>query len=217
MTRPREDIPSSLEIANHPPCYRKVPWACRSLWTKGFNVILQKYRQASLEADRDAQVEAVVSLLELPGNVLCYMRADRGRKRNTVIQARLERSMDDRGHIISRQRNKQTHRSEPPSSAKCGNVTVPQATGQASNVRTDQKSIGRCNSLVREGYVGRAARSLCQSGFLDPTDPEVLPILRQMHPAAQQSTPFLPVNAPYTPVTNPKKLRKFMRQRICQG
>ena len=86
MNRPRGDIPSPLEIANHPPCYRKVPWSCRSLWIKAVTIFLHKYQQASLDANGDAQVEAVVSLLELPGNVFRYMRADRGRKRNASIQ-----------------------------------------------------------------------------------------------------------------------------------
>ena len=69
-TRPRPDLPSPLEIASHAACYRKVPWSCRILWNRAVNAILQKYKHASLERNRDEQVEAVISLLGLPEQVL---------------------------------------------------------------------------------------------------------------------------------------------------
>ena len=83
-------------------------------------------------------------------------------------------------------------------------------------VDKEERSMLRCISLVREGHVGRAAKTLCQSGFLNPTDLKFPPILKQMNPKARHPTPPLPVNAPYTPVTNSRNLRKFLRQQICK-
>ena len=52
-------------------------------------MVLHKYREASICKDRDAQVETVIKLLDLPAKVLKYEHLDRGRKRKFLIQKRL--------------------------------------------------------------------------------------------------------------------------------
>ena len=88
-TRPRPDLKSPLEIASHGSCYRSVPLACKVLWIRACQVVLHKYREASLHKDRDAQVETVIKLLDLPAKVLKFDHLDRGRKRKFLIQKRL--------------------------------------------------------------------------------------------------------------------------------
>ena len=145
-------------------------------------VILHKYQQASLDANRDAQVEAVVSLLELPGNVLRYMRADRGRKRNAAIQSRLERSLEDFEQRATGDVPNKGYNSNAVTAIYDTRHTGTQPDLKLAEVDKEERSMLRCISLVREGHVGRAAKSLCQSGFLNPTDPKVLPLLKLMHP-----------------------------------
>ena len=89
--RPRADIYSPLEVASHPPCYRKVPWGCTILWNRAVGgAILAKFKQSSLTGDRDGTMEAVVSLLRLPAIVLGYSHTNRGRTKRRMILGRLE-------------------------------------------------------------------------------------------------------------------------------
>ena len=44
-------------------------------------MVRHKYREASLRKDRDAQIETVIKLLDLPAKVLKFDHLDRGRKR----------------------------------------------------------------------------------------------------------------------------------------
>ena len=149
-----------------------------SAWGGADPWVVDKYRQASLEADRDALVDAVVSLLELPGKVLCYMRADRGRKRNAVIQASLESATENPGLRYRRSHHEKIELAIPATPNRRMNDTRAQEIHQSTNAWKEDRSITRCISLVREGYVGRAAKSLCQSRFLNPTDADILPVLR---------------------------------------
>ena len=70
---------------------------------------------------------------------------------------------------------------------------------------------------MREGHVGRAAKALYQTVFLDPTKPAVLQQLTKMHPASRVPTPECPDLAPFTLLTNTLKIHKFIRNKICRG
>jgi hypothetical protein len=67
---------------------------------------------------------------------------------------------------------------------------------------------------VREGQVGRAAKSLIQSGFLYVTDIAVLEQLRVMHPPAPKPTPQCPKNALKITITVTADFIRFIRERI---
>ena len=58
---------------------------------------------------------------------------------------------------------------------------------------------------------------MAQVGFLDPTEPEVLQQLREMHPGQREDLPSLPACASYTALTSNQKFVKFLKTKICKG
>ena len=155
-----------------------------------------------------------MKLLDLHSKVLKFDHLDRGRKRKFLIQKRLvevirenkepENSIEADAENEFEQKYENRETTEPKTTA-------------AQIKKGVEKILRRAKSLVREGYISRAARALAQVGFLDPTEPEVLQQLREMHPGQREDIPSLPACASYTALTSKQKFVKFLKTKICKG
>ena len=177
-------------------------------------MVLHKYREASLLKDRDAQVETVIKLLELPSKVLKFDHLDRGRKRIFSIQKRLVEVIRDNKN--PRDPNKPEQENETELIYEKWKIEEPKT--KISQVKKGvEKILRRAKTLLREGYISRATRALAQVGFLDPTEPEALQQLRAMHPGQREDLPSVPACASYTALTSNQKFVKFLKTKICKG
>ena len=83
-------LPSPVEIADHPNCYRFVPKSTRALWIQVCKSILRSYQRAAVFENTEGVIAAVISLLRLPAKVLEVRRDLRWRQRNIVIERALQ-------------------------------------------------------------------------------------------------------------------------------
>ena len=138
----------------------------------------------------------MIRLLELPARILKFDHLDRGRKRKVLIQKRLV-DFISRDTLV--ENKTQERRLAVDSSEKFQNWKQFDQKNNTGKIKKGVEKIFRkARSLVREGYISRAARALAQVGFLDPTDPGVLEQLKQMHPAKREEVPPCPKDASFT-------------------
>ena len=89
-------LPSPIDIANHPSCYRSIPWACKSLWVQACRSILRDYAEASFREDHSVMTSEIVSLLALPVRVLQYKQDKRRMNRVRKINKYLNEFITDK-------------------------------------------------------------------------------------------------------------------------
>ena len=63
-------LPSTREIANHPPLHKKVFLTWQNLWIQACVEVLRTYRIARRDKNRKIMVASVVSFLQLPAKIL---------------------------------------------------------------------------------------------------------------------------------------------------
>ena len=152
--------------------------------------------------------------MELPAKVLKYDQLDRGRKRKFLIQKRLVEVIRENKEL----KDSIEEGWENEFEKKYENRKKTEPETKATQIKKGvDKILRRAKRLVREGYISRAARAMAQVGFLDPTEPEVLQQLREMHPGQREDLPSLPACASYTALTSNQKFVKFLKTKICKG
>ena len=183
------------DIALHPRLFRRIPAYGVPLWQEICRRALVGYATASRSGNADARSEALTALICLPGAALRCIRGGRQRGRRQLLdQLRVVLSsldVDDITRLAGDERcddddatadgDEHAVDREPP-------PVAPPRDADAARIR-------RAVSLVRDGFISRAVRSLSQHGIAPATN-DTLRQLQDLHPPPSDGIPVRPDGVP---------------------
>ena len=185
---PPEFLPSSPEIfysallRHNWLIWRTVPQSFSPRWIDLVRPPLLAYHAASQANDQSALLAALAHLLALPR---LYLLKHSGRTRKAMFHLR------------------QRLFSSPSL------LTIPPKPSLPSDPVANR--VSRAAALVADGFIGKATRSLSQSGVHDISQP-IIDTLHSLHPRSSHDTPALPDTAPFV-IFDPKLVSKLVFRR----
>ena len=154
---------SPADIARHPPVYRKVPEVCHSLWVNACRIILSRYKKESIAENSDGMCAAVLAFLQLPSEVLTYSSSFSGKRKVSLVQKKREDVIERSTYFFRRHPNISENSQQVRLSHEKSQVVEDEDRTDKDVERADERTIRKCRSLIRDGHVARAAKTLLQT------------------------------------------------------
>ena len=183
-----------------PHLWRSIPEHLWPIWRDICRPKMSAMHAAFTRGDTELLQETIEELLKIPGNTLRRFRGTRNlQKAHTNLERQLrEMSLtgvvyQQEGNGVGQMREVKDHKDEP-------------------NVQ----KIKKATTLVHEGHVRRAVRSLLSEGVPSITE-RTIENLKSLHPQGPSRLPRCPEDAPTMLRVDKEKLREIIKRELANG